>query len=169
VFANAGAMSSEQQTASWESLKAAERLAKAPTASHIDGVPATLPALTRAIKISRRAARVGFDWPEASQTAHKVSEELDEVLQAASAVPSPERDAKIAEEVGDLLFAAANLARKFSVDAETALRAANRKFERRFRAMEALATQRGQRFEALDLAAQEALWQDVKRTADAAG
>jgi len=116
----------------------------------------------RAYKLSKRAARVGFDFEHASQTADKVAEELAEVREAAAAgnpVPSQE----IVEEIGDLLFAAANLARKLDVDAEAALRAANAKFERRFRAMEALAQKRGEHFASLSLAAQERLWLEIKR------
>jgi uncharacterized protein YabN with tetrapyrrole methylase and pyrophosphatase domain len=115
----------------------------------------------RAHKLSKRAARVGFDFERAAETADKVAEELAEVREAAanSGAASPE----IFEEIGDLLFAAANLARKLDVDAEAALRAANIKFERRFLGMERLAAQRGENFATLDLAAQEALWQEVKR------
>jgi ATP diphosphatase len=160
------------QTALWEDIKARERAAQkaaravgdgataeagtSVAAGALDGVPVTLPALMRAYKLSKRAARVGFDFEEAAQTADKVAEELAEVR---TATASPH----IFEEVGDLLFAAANLARKLDVDAEAALRAANQKFERRFRGMEQLAAQRGEPFETLGLAAQEALWQEVKR------
>jgi ATP diphosphatase len=151
----------DEQSKVWENIKAAERTAAAAT-SAVDGVPLALPALMRAVKLSKRAARVGFDFQRPDETADKVAEELVEVREAAAAAdgaPSPETF----EEVGDLLFAAANLARKLDVDAEAALRAANVKFERRFRGMERLAAERGQRFESLDLVAQEALWQDVKR------
>ncbi len=132
-----------------------------PACRRCDGVPHAMPALLRAYKLSKRAARVGFDFQHAGQCADKVEEELLEVRAAAgaSAKASPE----IFEEIGDLLFAAANLARKLDVDAEAALRAANLKFERRFRGMESLALQRGQVFSDLDLAAQEDLWQAVKR------
>jgi ATP diphosphatase len=115
----------------------------------------------RAFKLSKRAARVGFDFEHAGQTADKVAEELAEVREAARGAPP--NGESIFEEIGDLLFAAANLARKLEVDAEAALRAANAKFERRFRAMEALAAQRGEIFADLGLAAQERLWQEVKR------
>jgi len=165
VFGGASALTAAEQSVVWEDLKAHERRA----ASALDGVPQALPALMRAHKLSKRAARVGFDWEHASQTADKVEEELAEVRQAVTAAagatvgaggaPSPE----IVEEIGDLLFAAANLARKLDVDAEAALRAANAKFERRFRAMEALAATRGEEFRSLNLAAQEMLWQEVKR------
>ena len=131
--------------------------------SALDGVPLALPALMRAFKLSKRAARVGFDFEQAASTADKVAEELAEVREAAAAHSGTVASQEIFEEIGDLLFAAANLARKLDVDAEAALRAANGKFERRFHGMERLAAQRGEKFEALSLAAQEALWQEVKR------
>jgi ATP diphosphatase len=162
VFAARESMTPAAQSASWEEIKAGERRADAPLEpSHLDGVPHALPALMRAFKLSKRAARVGFDFEHASQTADKVAEELEEVRVAAAHEPA---DASaIFEEVGDLLFAAANLARKLDVDAEAALRAANAKFERRFRAMESLAEQRGEVFADLNLDAQEKLWLEVKR------
>ncbi len=139
---------------------------------HLDGVPQALPALMRAYKLSKRAARAGFDFEHAGQTADKVAEELAEVRDAA-AQSAPEKNApaqtpgratpEIFEEIGDLLFAAANLARKLDVDAEAALRSANAKFERRFRGMESLAMRRGEIFADLNLDAQERLWQEVKR------
>ncbi len=171
VFAQTGALTAAEQSIAWEDAKAHERRAADGAADGagggaLDGVPQALPALMRAYKLSKRAARVGFDWEHAGQTADKVAEELAEVREAANrtaadfaAAPSRE----IFEEVGDLLFAAANLARKLDVDAEAALRAANAKFERRFRAMESLAAQRGEEFAAMNLAAQERLWQEVKR------
>ncbi len=159
VFGNGGPLNISEQSAAWENIKAEERGAADVSALH--GVPNALPALVRASKLSKRAAGVGFDFEHAGQCADKVDEELAEVRAASrsSRKVSPE----IFEEVGDLLFAAANLARKLDVDAETALRAANAKFERRFRGMESLAAQRGQVFSELDLAAQESLWQAVKR------
>jgi MazG family protein len=164
VFGGAGPLTADEQGAVWEDIKARERGGD----SALDGLPQSLPALMRAYKLSRRAARVGFDFEHSSQTADKVEEELAEVREAATnhgaagnhgAAPSQETF----EEVGDLLFAAANLARKLGVDAESALRAANVKFERRFRAMEQLAKARGLEFSGLNLAAQESLWLDVKR------
>jgi uncharacterized protein YabN with tetrapyrrole methylase and pyrophosphatase domain len=131
--------------------------------SALDGVPLALPALMRAFKLSKRAARVGFDFERAADTADKVAEELAEVREAAAANSASVASPEIFEEIGDLLFAAANLARKLDVDAEAALRAANSKFERRFQGMERLAAQRGEKFETLSLAAQETLWQEVKR------
>jgi ATP diphosphatase len=178
VFGDHGALSIAEQGVAWEDIKAAERAATDPSA--LQNVPNALPALVRAYKLSKRAARVGFDFENADQCAQKVDEELAEVraaardspgvcaasgAAAASGAPAGASgpSAQIFEEIGDLLFAAANLARKLDVDAEAALRAANAKFERRFRGMESLAAQRGQEFARLDLAAQEALWQAVKR------
>jgi ATP diphosphatase len=159
VFGDHGPLSIAEQGAAWEDIKAAERDSTDPSA--LQGVPNALPALMRADKLSKRAARVGFDFEHAGQCADKVDEELAEVRAASS--ESSGASAEIFEEIGDLLFAAANLARKLDVDAEAALRAANAKFERRFRAMEALAAERGWEFGELNLAAQESLWQAVKR------
>jgi MazG family protein len=176
-----GPVTAAIQSAAWEQIKARERAAAsastvastsaAASPSALDGVPLALPALMRAFKLSRRAARVGFDFERPEQTADKVAEELAEVREAVAAgaaepdaaEPDAGASPKVFEEVGDLLFAAANLARKLDVDAEAALRAANAKFERRFHGMERLAAQRGEDFETLSLAAQEALWQEVKR------
>jgi ATP diphosphatase len=160
VFGDGARLSVLQQTSAWEDIKAEERGAADVSALH--GVPNALPALLRAYKLSKRAARVGFDFEHAGQCADKVDEELAEVREASHA--ASQGSAEIFEEVGDLLFAAANLARKLNVDAEAALRAANAKFERRFRGMESLAARRGQVFSELDLAAQEDLWQAVKRS-----
>jgi ATP diphosphatase len=163
VFGDGAPLSVVEQSSAWESIKAEERGAAGVSALH--GVPSALPALLRAYKLSKRAARVGFDFEHAGQCADKVDEELAEVRAAARSAggASSQATPEIFEEVGDLLFAAANLARKLDVDAEAALRVANAKFERRFRGMESLALQRGQVFSELDLAAQEALWQAVKR------
>ena len=169
VFLCGPPVSAAAQTVTWENIKADERAARHAVAgravpSHLDGVPQALPSLLRAYKLSKRAARVGFDFEQAGQTADKVAEELAEVRGAMAADnPGPDVTAHIFEEIGDLLFAAANLARKLDVDAEAALRAANKKFERRFAGMEALAAQRGETFADLDLIAQERLWQAVKR------
>ncbi|MEA3107457.1 MAG: nucleoside triphosphate diphosphatase [Gammaproteobacteria bacterium] len=163
------AVTAAVQSAAWEEIKARERAAATAAApSALDGVPLALPALMRAFKLSRRAARVGFDFERPDETADKVAEELAEVREAAAAANGADESdtaahRRVFEEVGDLLFAAANLARKLDVDAEAALRAANVKFERRFHGMERLAVQRGEDFSTLSLAAQEALWQEVKR------
>jgi ATP diphosphatase len=163
VFGDAAERSAAQQKAAWEDIKALERSARA-DAGHLAGVPHALPALLRAFKLSARAARAGFDFEHADQCAGKVAEELAEVQEAAAESGARgAADPRLVEEVGDLLFAAANLARKLEVDAESALRAANAKFERRFRAMETLAVERGEVFADLDIAAQERLWQAVKR------
>ena len=138
----------------WERLKAEERAAKG-AESALDGVALALPALLRAEKLQKRAARVGFDWPDTQGPADKLAEGIDEL---AAARTETER----AEEAGDLLFAAVNLVRAYGVPAEDALRAANAKFERRFKAMEALAAQRGLDFTTLSLDQQDALWSDVK-------
>jgi ATP diphosphatase len=135
----------------WEQIKAEERDAKGAN-SAVEGVAVGLPALLRAEKLQKRAARTGFDWPDPTGARAKIDEELAEVETAVD-------DAHREEEIGDLLFAVVNWARKLGVDPETALRAANAKFERRFRAMEA---QAGDRFAALDLDAKEALWIQAK-------
>lgn len=140
--------------ARWERIKAEERAAKG-TIGALDGVALALPALLRAEKLQKRAARVGFDWPDTEGPADKVREEMVELAEAAS-------DADRVAEAGDLLFAAVNLVRAHGIAAEDALRFANAKFERRFRAMEALAAAKGVDFAALGLDAQEALWQQVK-------
>jgi nucleoside triphosphate diphosphatase len=163
VFADRVPLSSIEQSNAWEEIKAQER--GAADASALQGVPNTLPALLRAHKLSKRAARVGFDFEHAGQCADKVAEELAEVQNAAANLRGGTRTgtARVFEEIGDLLFAAANLARKLDVDAEAALRAANTKFERRFHAMESMARKRGEVFASLTLAEQESLWQAVKR------
>lgn len=135
----------------WEQIKAEERGAKG-AESALDGVALGMPALLRAEKLQKRAARTGFDWPDPSGARAKIDEELAEVESA----DTPEHRA---EEVGDLLFAVVNWARKLGVEPEAALRAANAKFERRFRAMEA---QAGGSIAGLELEAQEALWQRAK-------
>ena len=134
----------------WERLKADEREAKGDSGA-LDGVAIGLPALLRAEKLQKRAARTGFDWPDADGPRAKVIEEIAEIDAASPA----ERE----EEIGDLLFAVVNWARHLGVDAEAALRAANAKFERRFKAMEAEA---GDAFAGLDLEAKEELWENAK-------
>ena len=152
----------EQQADAWERIKAAERDAAGQgRASLVDGVPLALPALARTHKLGRRAARAGFDFPDAAAAVAKVREELAEALEAdARERETPER---VVEEVGDLLFATANLARKLGVEPEAALRAANAKFERRIRRMERYAADQDTALEALGLDAQEALWNRAKR------
>ena len=143
------------QKAGWETIKANERAAAGAAerpVSALDGVAAALPALMRAEKLQSRAARVGFDWPDIASVRAKVAEEMEEFDTA-------DGDAHRAEEAGDLLFVVVNLLRRHGIDAEDALRAGNAKFERRFRAMEAIA---GAEFPALSLDEQDALWNRVK-------
>ncbi|MBB4642284.1 nucleoside triphosphate pyrophosphohydrolase [Rhizorhapis suberifaciens] len=138
----------------WENIKAAERQNLADK-SAMAGVAVALPALLRAEKLQKRAARVGFDWPDTQGVMEKINEEIEEVVSASS-------QAEKEEEVGDLLFAVVNLARHLKVDAEQALRAANVKFEQRFRLMEEIA---GPEFPELSLAEQESCWQRAKAKA----
>lgn len=138
----------------WERIKATERQAGG-ASSELDGVALALPAALRAEKLQKRAARVGFDWPDTAGPADKLVEEIEELNLAGT-------EKERAEEAGDLLFAAVNLVRAHGVPAEEALRLANAKFERRFRAMETMAGARNLDFAALSLDQQEALWRDVK-------
>jgi nucleoside triphosphate diphosphatase len=139
----------------WEAQKADEREAKGAT-SAMDGVAQALPALMRAEKLQKRAARQGFDWPDTQGPAAKLAEEAQELAEARN-------EAERVEEAGDLLFAAVNVVRAHGVAAEDALRAANAKFERRYRAMEAFARGQGEDFARLSLDQQEALWQAAKQ------
>jgi ATP diphosphatase len=155
VFGDAAVGSAAEMNRTWEEHKArerAERAAQAP--SELADVPLALPALARATKLGRRAARVGFDWADPRGVRAKIEEELQEVDSASS-------EAR-AGELGDLLFAVANWSRHLGVDAEEALRLANVKFERRFGAMEDLARQRSLQLAELDAAAWDALWNEVK-------
>lgn len=151
----------------WEELKAEERAARATAPeqlSLLDDVPQALPALSRAAKLQKRAAQVGFDWPEALPVLDKVREELDEVLEAMS-----ENDPQaIAEELGDLLFVVVNLARHLKVEPEAALRAANGKFERRFRFIEQALRDAGRPIENCSLDELDALWGEAKKQEKAA-
>ena len=151
----------------WEELKAEERAQKATVPqqlSLLDDVPTALPALSRASKLQKRAAQVGFDWPSALPVLDKVREELDEVLEAMAAQDAP----AIADEVGDLLFAVVNLARHLKLDAEATLRQASSKFERRFRMIEQLLRERGQPIENCTLEQLDALWAEVTQQAKTA-
>lgn len=152
VFAGEGDRGQSREDR-WETAKAIERASKG-AQSAMDGVALALPALMRAEKLQKRAARQGFDWPDPDQAAEKVVEEIQELAEAVSEV---ER----IDEAGDLLFAAVNVVRKHGVAPEEALRTANAKFERRFRGMEELAEGR---FPTLQLDEQELLWQAVKRS-----
>ncbi len=149
--------SAEQQTADWERIKASERAGKAQGGA-LDGVAIGLPALMRATKLQKRAARVGFDWPSTDQVLDKIVEEAGEVVEARERLS---QDA-LSEEIGDLLFVMANLARHLKVDPEEALRAANHKFTRRFERIEALLAERGKTPAQSDLAEMDALWDQAK-------
>jgi ATP diphosphatase len=146
----------------WDEIKAEERAEKAEAPeqlSLLDDVPLALPSLSRAIKLQKRAAQVGFDWPEALPVVDKVREELDEVLEAMS-----ENDPEaVAEEIGDLLFVVSNLARHLKVEPEAALRAANAKFERRFRFIEQVLREQGQAMQDCTLEELDALWGEAKK------
>ena len=157
VFGAAEIKSVAAQNEAWEAHKAAERQTRGGAESVLDGVALALPALLRAAKISRRAARIGFDWPEADAVIDKVEEELEELE---CAIDEGDR-VMLEEEMGDLLFAAANLARKLEIEPETALRRATAKFEQRFRRVEALAKERSI---GPDLDSLEALWNEVKHS-----
>lgn len=137
----------------WEEIKAAERAETSGDDSALAGVATALPALLRAEKLQKRAARTGFDWPDPEGAREKIVEEIDEVREATT-------DAERFEEMGDLLFAVVNWSRKHGIDPEAALRAGNAKFEKRFRAMEAMA---GEAFAGLSLDEKEALWVKAKR------
>ena len=142
----------------WEQIKRAERAQKSPRAGVLGDVPLALPALKRASKLGKRAAAVGFDWPDASGVRAKIDEELAELDAAASEADK----AALVEELGDVLFSTANLARHYGFDAEQALAEANRKFIRRFRGMEKAAQAAGRSLEALDPDDLESLWEAQK-------
>lgn len=145
--------SADDQIRDWEAAKARER----GEASILDGIALSLPALTRAVKLQNRAARVGFDWPDVGPVLDKLREEAEEVVAARG---EPDR---VFEEFGDLLFVVANLARHLKVDPEAALRAANAKFVRRFGRIEAMLRAAGRRPDQSDLAEMDALWEAIKR------
>jgi ATP diphosphatase len=151
--------SAADQTRDWEAIKAAERAGRDRGASALDGVIAGLPALTRAVKLQNRAARVGFDWPDAGAVLDKIAEETAELVEARGAGDA----VALAEEYGDLMFVMANLARHLGIDPEAALRGANAKFTRRFRGVEAALAAEGRRPEGSTLAEMDALWDAVKR------
>ena len=149
--------SADQQTRDWEAVKAAERAGRA-QAGTLDGVAVGLPALLRAVKLQKRAARVGFDWPSTTQVLDKIVEEVGELEEARASMDVN----ALAEEFGDLLFVMANLARHLKIDPETALRAANAKFTRRFQGVEALLAETGTRPQDSNLAEMDLLWDQVK-------
>ena len=149
--------SAEQQTRDWEAIKAAERKDKAQRGT-LDGIAMNLPALLRALKLQKRAARVGFDWPDVSHVIDKITEEAAELVEARDTMGQDE----MVDEMGDLLFVIANLARHLDIDPEEALRRTNAKFSRRFGAVEAALAARGKRPEDSTLQEMDALWNVVK-------
>ena len=155
VFADKFADNADAVVTNWESIKASERREKTTDVSALADVATALPALLRAQKLQKRAARTGFDWPDVHGCIDKLQEEIVEVLDADSSAAQ-------FEEVGDMLFAAVNISRHLNIDAEAALKAANSKFEKRFRAME---DEAGEIFADLDLDQKEMLWQNAKRLA----
>jgi len=157
VFADEEVADAEEQTRAWELLKADERKAKSQH-SVLDGVTLGLPALNRAEKLQKRAARTGFDWPEIDGVLDKIHEELDEVK--AEIIKGDE--AALSAEIGDLLFACVNLARYAGIDAESALRSTNEKFERRFRHVEQRVLEQGKELECASLEEMDALWNEAK-------
>lgn len=168
VFADARDLPPERVRALWDEIKAEEKRAKAErrgetaaeTESLLDEVPIALPALTRAEKLQKKAAKVGFDWGAAGPVIAKIREEIDE-LEAALKSGEPS-DPEVADELGDLLFAVTNLARHLEVDPETALRGTNEKFRRRFGHIETTLAALGRTPEGASLDEMEALWQDAK-------
>ncbi|MFO1012782.1 MAG: nucleoside triphosphate pyrophosphohydrolase [Caulobacteraceae bacterium] len=159
VFGNAGQRSAAEQTVAWEEIKAAERAAKGEAQSGVlDAVPAGLPALTRAVKLTGRAARVGFDWPDAARVLEKLAEE---VVELEVEIGAGDRE-KMKDELGDVLFVIANLARKLDIEPEDALRGANAKFTRRFRSIEAALAADGRTPHQSDLEEMDRLWDAAK-------
>lgn len=150
--------SAEQQTRDWEAIKASERAGKAQKGT-LDGVAMNLPALLRALKLQKRAARVGFDWPVVDEVIAKIAEESAELVEARNTLTQVE----VEEEFGDLMFVMANLGRHLGIEPEAALRRANAKFIRRFEGVEAKLGARGKRPQDSDLAEMDALWDEVKR------
>ena len=158
VFGDANERGPAEQSQRWEEMKAAERAASGRGDSHLDGVPIALPALIRAVKLQRRAARCGFDWQDSGGVFDKIAEELGELKDA---VRAGDRSG-IEDELGDLLFTVANLARHLGADPESCARAANTKFERRFRELERRAGAGGASIEVLAPADLEDIWSEVK-------
>ncbi len=158
VFATESYADLTEQTSAWEAMKATERAAKGKAASLLDDVPAGLPGLTRAVKLTKRAARVGFDWPDFGPVMDKLREEMDELQVEIDAGDLP----KARAELGDFLFVVANLARKLDVDPEDAIRSSNAKFTRRFSHIEKVLAKRGSSPAQSTLAEMDGLWDEAK-------
>ncbi|MCH8538543.1 MAG: nucleoside triphosphate pyrophosphohydrolase [Alkalimonas sp.] len=156
VFADSTASDAEQVLKNWEALKGEERKASGQH-SVLDNIPSAMPALSRAYKLQKRCANVGFDWPDVAGAWDKVKEEIDEVEQL------PSDSSELEEELGDLMFALVNVVRKHKLEPETVLRQANLKFERRFRAVESELGKLSKTPQQSDLSEMDALWQLVKQ------
>lgn len=159
VFGDADVKTAEAQTAMWESIKEQERAGKAKTESLLDDVPKALPALTRALKLQKRAAKVGFDWDDTAPILAKLQEEAAE-LEAEMKAGAPKD--KLTDELGDVLFVCVNLARQLKVEPEEALSGTNRKFERRFRYIEQALRKQGRTPDDATLEEMDALWDAAK-------
>lgn len=164
VFGDVDQLSAPDVLLQWDEIKAQEKLAKnpAPADSVLDGVPLALPALTRAVKIQKKAAKVGFDWDDVRHVLDKIREETEEVAVELEPQRSQQSD-KIQEEIGDLLFAVSNLARHQNIDPEQALRGATDKFERRFHYIEKRLRETNVALSEASLADMERLWQEAKK------
>lgn len=160
VFGDVRIRDAAHQTEAWETHKAVERSERKEGAGALSGVPLALPALLRAEKLGKRAARVGFDWPDAAAVLDKVREETGEI---AEAIAEKESDERIGQEIGDLLFAAAQLARHYKLNPETALREANARFERRFGHVERALAAKGRTPAEAGMDELEALWGEAKK------
>lgn len=158
VFGDEQQRTSDEQTRAWEVIKAQERGGKGRNASLLDDVPTGLPGLTRAVKLSKRAAGVGFVWPTVAEVVRKLDEEIGELK---AEIAADDRE-KARAELGDVLFVVANIARTLDIDPEDALRATNAKFARRFRHIEQALAARGKTPELSDLAEMDALWDEAK-------
>lgn len=167
VFGDEARISASEQKVAWEDIKAAERAAAqddtlraSGRASVLDDIAVTLPAIVRAAKLQKRAARVGFDWPDITAVIAKMHEETGELLEALE--EEPDNMARLQDEVGDILFVASNIARKVGVEPESALLACNRKFEKRFHYIEETLAKDGRTVDEASLDEMEQLWQDAK-------
>ncbi len=160
VFGDEKYADAAEQTAAWERIKAAEKTES--LAGVLDGIPLALPALTRAVKLQKKASKVGFDWGAVEPILAKIQEEIAEIHHEIASAAPPER---LADELGDVLFAVANLARHLQLDPEAALRGTNAKFERRFRRIEAWLAEQGRTPAESTLAEMDALWERAKAEA----